>query len=94
MSRQQLGGQPTKNSCPCVPCPAPGTSGLDLHLDKFPEPSRFVYPLPASQFPVLLLAIQRRRGSKMGYPDSFEGFMINDQSKWTEFKKQEVGHRW
>lgn len=26
----------------------------------------------------------------MGYPDTFEGFMINDQKKWTEFKKQEV----
>ncbi|KAL9635172.1 MAG: hypothetical protein Q9164_003638 [Protoblastenia rupestris] len=25
----------------------------------------------------------------MGYPDTFEGFMIEDQSKWTEFKKQE-----
>jgi hypothetical protein len=27
---------------------------------------------------------------KMGYPDSFEGFMIEDQKKWTEFKKKEV----
>lgn len=26
----------------------------------------------------------------MGYPDSFEGFMIEDQKKWTEFKKKEV----
>ena len=26
----------------------------------------------------------------MGYPDTFEGFMIDDQKKWTEFKKQEV----
>ena len=26
----------------------------------------------------------------MGYPDKFEGFMIEDQKKWTEFKKQEV----
>jgi len=25
----------------------------------------------------------------MGYPDSFEGFMIEDQKKWTEFKKKE-----
>ncbi|KIW12846.1 hypothetical protein PV08_08033 [Exophiala spinifera] len=25
----------------------------------------------------------------MGYPDKFEGFMISDQKKWTEFKKQE-----
>lgn len=24
----------------------------------------------------------------MGYPDTFESFMINDQSKWTDFKKQ------
>jgi len=26
----------------------------------------------------------------MGYPDTFEGFMISDQKKWTEFSKQEV----
>ena len=26
----------------------------------------------------------------MGYPDTFEGFMIEDQKKWTEFKKKEV----
>ena len=26
----------------------------------------------------------------MGYPDTFEGFMIEDQKKWTSFKKQEV----
>lgn len=25
----------------------------------------------------------------MGYPDKFEGFMVNDQKKWSEFKKQE-----
>jgi len=24
----------------------------------------------------------------MGYPDNFEGFMINDQKKWSDFKKQ------
>ena len=29
----------------------------------------------------------------MGYPDTFEGFMIEDQSKWTEFKKQEVKYQ-
>ena len=26
----------------------------------------------------------------MGYPEKFQGFMIEDQKKWTEFKKQEV----
>jgi hypothetical protein len=26
----------------------------------------------------------------MGYPDTFEGFMINSQADWTTFKKQEV----
>ncbi|RMZ85563.1 hypothetical protein DV737_g593, partial [Chaetothyriales sp. CBS 132003] len=26
----------------------------------------------------------------MGYPDTFEGFVISDQKKWTEFKKQEI----
>jgi len=26
----------------------------------------------------------------MGYPETFEGFMIEDQKKWTEFKKKEV----
>ncbi|RMZ87709.1 hypothetical protein DV736_g5064, partial [Chaetothyriales sp. CBS 134916] len=26
----------------------------------------------------------------MGYPDTFEAFVISDQKKWTEFKKQEV----
>jgi len=26
----------------------------------------------------------------MGYPDTFEGFRIADQKKWTEFKKEEV----
>lgn len=26
----------------------------------------------------------------MPYPDSFEGFMVQSQDKWTEFKKQEV----
>ncbi|KAL9017080.1 MAG: hypothetical protein Q9185_005591 [Variospora sp. 1 TL-2023] len=25
----------------------------------------------------------------MGYPDTFEGFMVRDQEKWTEFHKQE-----
>jgi len=25
----------------------------------------------------------------MGYPDTFEGFMVNDQKDWTTFKKQE-----
>jgi hypothetical protein len=25
----------------------------------------------------------------MGYPDSFEGFMIEDHKKWTEFKKKQ-----
>lgn len=29
---------------------------------------------------------------KMGYPDTFEGYMIGDQKKWTDFKKQEVCH--
>ena len=28
----------------------------------------------------------------MGYPDTFEGFMINSQKDWTTFKKQEVGN--
>jgi hypothetical protein len=27
----------------------------------------------------------------MGYPDSFEGFMIESTKNWTTFKKQEVG---
>jgi hypothetical protein len=26
----------------------------------------------------------------MGYPDTFEGFQIEDQKKWTDFKKKEV----
>ena len=26
----------------------------------------------------------------MGYPDTFEGFMVNSQEDWTTFKKQEV----
>lgn len=26
----------------------------------------------------------------MGYPDEFEGFMIEDHKKWTEFKKKTV----
>ena len=26
----------------------------------------------------------------MGYPDTFEGFMIKDQKKWTDFEKKEV----
>jgi hypothetical protein len=26
----------------------------------------------------------------MGYPDTFEGFMVNSQKDWTTFKKQEV----
>lgn len=26
----------------------------------------------------------------MGYPETAEGFMIEDQKKWTSFKKQEV----
>jgi hypothetical protein len=26
----------------------------------------------------------------MGYPDTFEGFMIKDQKNWTDFHKQEV----
>jgi hypothetical protein len=26
----------------------------------------------------------------MGYPETFEGYMISDQSKWTEFQKKEV----
>ena len=26
----------------------------------------------------------------MGYPDTFEGFMINSHEKWSDFKKQEV----
>ena len=26
----------------------------------------------------------------MGYPETFEGFMIKDQSKWTDFEKKEV----
>ena len=25
----------------------------------------------------------------MGYPDTFEGFMIDDMKKWSTFKKQE-----
>ena len=29
----------------------------------------------------------------MGYPETFEGFMIKDQSKWTDFEKKEVGIR-
>merc|ERR1712000_708360 len=31
----------------------------------------------------------RKHTATMGYPDTFEGFMISDQKKWTEFKKQE-----
>jgi hypothetical protein len=27
---------------------------------------------------------------KMGYPDTFEGFMVNDHKDWAIFKKQEV----
>lgn len=26
----------------------------------------------------------------MGYPDTFQGFMISDQKKWTDFQKKEV----
>jgi len=29
----------------------------------------------------------------MGYPDTFEGFMIKDLKKWTDFHKQEVDLR-
>lgn len=29
----------------------------------------------------------------MGYPETAEGFMINDQKNWTDFKKQEVSPR-
>lgn len=35
-------------------------------------------------------AKQHQANAIMGYPDSFEGFMIEDQKKWTEFKKHEV----
>ena len=28
--------------------------------------------------------------AKMGYPETFEGYMISDQSKWTDFEKKEV----
>ena len=28
----------------------------------------------------------------MSYPEKFEGFMINDIKKWTDFKKQSVSH--
>lgn len=30
------------------------------------------------------------KASKMGYPDSFEGFMIESQKDWTNFKKKDV----
>jgi hypothetical protein len=26
----------------------------------------------------------------MGYPESAEGFMVNDQKNWTKFEKKEV----
>jgi hypothetical protein len=26
----------------------------------------------------------------MGYPETFEGFQINSQKNWSDFKKQEV----
>lgn len=58
-------------------------NGLDfilsaVHFQSLPHLShhtfRALFPSPA----------------EMGYPESFEGFMIEDQKKWTEFKKQEV----
>lgn len=27
----------------------------------------------------------------MGYPDTFEGFMVSSHKNWSDFKKQEVG---
>jgi hypothetical protein len=27
----------------------------------------------------------------MGYPDTFEGFVIDSHDNWSDFKKQEVG---
>jgi len=33
---------------------------------------------------------QQKGTGNMGYPDTFEGFMINSQADWTTFKKQEV----
>lgn len=29
---------------------------------------------------------------KMPYPDMFEGYMIKDQSKWSDFEKKEVSN--
>ena len=29
----------------------------------------------------------------MPYPETFEGFRVNSNEKWSEFEKQEVGHR-
>jgi len=28
----------------------------------------------------------------MGYPDTFEGFMIESQKDWSNFKKKDVRH--
>ena len=30
----------------------------------------------------------------MPYPETFEGYMIKDQSKWTDFEKKEVSSHW
>ena len=31
--------------------------------------------------------------ARMGYPETFEGFMVTDKKNWSDFKKQEVGTR-
>jgi hypothetical protein len=33
---------------------------------------------------------KQKSTDNMGYPDTFEGFMVNSQKDWTTFKKQEV----
>lgn len=35
-------------------------------------------------------ALETTLSDNMGYPDAFEGFVVNSQKDWTTFKKQEL----
>lgn len=58
---------------------------LLCHLLLNPLTSPLLYETPKSD--------SRNPTAKMPYPEQATGFMIEDQKKWTDFKKQEVRRR-
>ena len=47
-------------------------------------------PTASQKSDITVRSRSRSNTAIMGYPDTFEGFMVEDQKKWSDFKKQEV----